>query len=762
LQISANYKFFICFIVFICCNLTSAFANPPDAGHGKAVTFADISFNNYFIDEKYRALNEACEGDDREYCFELLLNQREHEIDLKQKVRLTLIIALNYITDDQYALARPFLLEIEKDYSLLSDYISYYLGEIEFKQKRWTTALSYFQKVEESSRLFLQSRFRIAFCMARTKHSQAAAELETLLAQYPNHFRAMESRYELAELVKRTNPSKAKELYIEVMKARPKLGLGQLSENALAKLRLKRLTRQQMSRIIIEQAKSLNKRFQYKAAQQLLRKDILAYPNELEKSAIVGELYYYLGLTIFKRRQYSNAMIRLNRTMRSEADEHTKGLAYHLKMDAYLRKGDLESAKTVGHRFLANYPNHEKSCSVRYLLAKAYKESDQHNKAVQMYSEITQIHPQCKYATTALWYVGWLHYKDRHYEQAKLAFKTIATTEDSRFEKERAMYWMARIAHSQGFKKHAVDIYRLLVRSYPLSYYPNLAAQRLVELQVPLPPSYMSKQNLTGTPLTVDLDVDISKYQDHPNFIKGIEFLKLGQRSIAEREFNELRNKTEDSKKLNVILAYLYHLTNDIHKSIYLFRTKIHDFAKSYPGTTNRSAWLLAYPRPYKALTEYYCKEVGLDPLLLTAIMREESSFQADVKSYAHAMGLTQVIYSTGKYIARNLGHKNFKLDDLTDPNTSIQFGSFFLDELVGKYKGNHALAISAYNAGETAVNRWLRERKDSPMDEFIEDIPYSQTRRYTRRVLKSYGIYNYLYSDDKKGFDLWRVPKEK
>lgn len=726
------------------------------------VTFSDVSFNSYFIDEKYREMNEACDGDDQNYCLELMLKQKDHEIDLQQKIRLNLLIGLYHIKSDNYEDAKPYFLDIENSYPLLNDYIDYYLGEIEFKSNRWQTAIQYFRKIKESSRLWVQARFRLALSMAKTNHPQALAELETLLVQYPNHFRAMESRFELAELLKNSNPKRARELYLEVLKDRPKQGLGLLAESAIKNLKLKPLTRQQYSKIVIEEAKSLNRQFQYSTAQKILRADILAYPSELEKTAIVGELYYHLGRTMFKRRQYSASLIRFNRTIRSEASKHYKGLAHYMKMDAYLRKGDVESAQKIGNMFLTDFADHPKACNIRYMLARAYKESEQTENAVKMFSEITQLHPQCKYATSSLWYVGWLNYKNRQYEKAKIAFKTIATTEDSRFEKERALYWMAKIAHAQGFKKHSVDIYRLLVRSYPLSYYSSLAAQRLSELNVPLPVDYTNKQNLTGVPITVDLNVDISKYQDNTHFLKGIELLRLGKRSIAQREFNELSKKMSDDTNLDVILAYLYHLTDDIHRSIYLFRTRIDEFSEKYPGTDNRSGWLLAYPQPYKELVEYYCKQVGLDPLLLTAIMREESSFQEDVRSYAHAVGLTQIIYSTGKYIARRLGHPNFQLSHLTDPNISIQFGSFFLDELVDKFKGNKALAISSYNAGETAVNRWIRNHEGSPMDEFIEDIPYTQTRRYTRRVLKSYGIYRYLYTDDKKGFDLWRIPNEK
>ena len=723
-----------------------------------------IRFDSYFKLPVYEQMREVCQGENKEEldCLYLVDQTMLLVRDEEQRKRMALFAAIRAFEQGDYSRASAYLQTLKDRYSLMDDYIHFFLGESAYQLKDWREAEKNFEALEDSSRLKLQAQFRAAFCKTRLRSPQSLEALQKLLNEHPNHFRAMETRFEIAELLRKKDPQKARELYISVMQERPGAGLGKTAEERLAGLKLPPLSLERRTRIVFEQAETLNRQFEYRKAAVMLGNAFDPYPKTKLKSAIVGEIQYRLGRTQFKRRNYSKALTRFKKALATQADPEVKGLALHMTVDARLRRGDIDKSIKDSLRFLADYPSHEKACAVRYMLGKAYKESDKFEKAIEIYTDLTRAHPSCNYAPSALWYIGWMHYKMEHWETARQALTRIAISDTQRFEKERAMYWLARIADRTGLPRHAVDIYRLLIRRYPLSYYSNLATQRLQDLGTPLPPSYLEKESLRGLEVGTDLLLDISKYKNQPNFYKGLELVRLGLGTHAEREFRELRKQFQEDENLNVMLAYLYYLTGDYQRSIYLFRTKIKGFSKQYPGSDNRSGWMLAYPLHFWQTIEHLSRSVALDPLLQIALIREESSFQAEVKSYAHAVGLTQIIYSTGRHIARQLGFKGFSLESLTDPETSIRFGSFHLKELIDKFKGNHALAISSYNAGETAVRRWVRERDDQPMDEFIEDIPYSQPRRYTRRVLKSYGIYRHLYSPAGRGFNLWRYPKEK
>ena len=123
--------------------------------------------------------------------------------------------------------------------------------------------------------------------------------------------------------------------------------------------------------------------------------------------------------------------------------------------------------------------------------------------------------------------------------------------------------------------------------------------------------------------------------------------------------------------------------------------------------------------------------------------MREESAFSPKTESFANAIGLTQMLVKTAKRFSDGAPVTR---DVLLDPAKNVELGARFLGFLWKHFDGTAPLTISGYNAGEAAVDRWLAERGDLDMDEFMETIPYDETRNYTKRVLASYFAYSWLY----------------
>jgi len=142
-------------------------------------------------------------------------------------------------------------------------------------------------------------------------------------------------------------------------------------------------------------------------------------------------------------------------------------------------------------------------------------------------------------------------------------------------------------------------------------------------------------------------------------------------------------------------------------------------------------------------------EESGIDPALLWAVMREESGFNVKVESWANAIGLMQLIMPTAKSMGKRLDIKVNK-KALRTPETNIRLGAAYLAFLADKFDDHVALMIAGYNAGEGAVARWLDDNPDTELDEFVELIPYHQTRGYTKRVLATLATYKFLYEDDR------------
>ena len=151
--------------------------------------------------------------------------------------------------------------------------------------------------------------------------------------------------------------------------------------------------------------------------------------------------------------------------------------------------------------------------------------------------------------------------------------------------------------------------------------------------------------------------------------------------------------------------------------------------------------WELAYPQGLLPVIQTV-GERGLDPHLVAAIIREESTYNPAAVSPAGALGLMQVTLQTGERIAGRLGGEAFNRDRLFDPIYNIKLGSRYLGQLAEKFNRNPIYTIAAYNAGPDVVAKWAQQLGGGDPDEFIESIPYTETRLYVKRVLRSYREY--------------------
>ncbi|NEQ14116.1 MAG: lytic transglycosylase domain-containing protein, partial [Moorea sp. SIO3E2] len=139
-------------------------------------------------------------------------------------------------------------------------------------------------------------------------------------------------------------------------------------------------------------------------------------------------------------------------------------------------------------------------------------------------------------------------------------------------------------------------------------------------------------------------------------------------------------------------------------------------------------------------------KQRNINPLLVISLIRQESRFEANITSVAGAMGLMQMLPSTAAWVGKSINFNDYKLDN---PNDNIKLGTWFLAHSHRVYKDNSAFAIASYNAGQGNVGKWLKENEPIDLDEFVETIPFSETRNYVKQVLGNYWNYLRLYNPE-------------
>lgn len=159
-----------------------------------------------------------------------------------------------------------------------------------------------------------------------------------------------------------------------------------------------------------------------------------------------------------------------------------------------------------------------------------------------------------------------------------------------------------------------------------------------------------------------------------------------------------------------------------------------------------RPVWRLLYPLAYSQIVEEFGRQASIDKFFVLSIMRTESHYNPEAQSSVGAQGLMQIMPATAVRIARLLGDSTFNISDLKEPRVSIAYGAYYLQKLLRYYSGNYGLAAAAYNAGPMAVNTWVEACQGCDLSEFVESIPYRETRRYVKSTIKNLVTYRAIY----------------
>ena len=209
-----------------------------------------------------------------------------------------------------------------------------------------------------------------------------------------------------------------------------------------------------------------------------------------------------------------------------------------------------------------------------------------------------------------------------------------------------------------------------------------------------------------------------------------------------------------DSPAIQATISWVYRqqgLVTEGPDRFTLLRGSIATMRRAYPqfmaaGGEHLPREVLThiFPLSYWDLIEKHSAAHELDPYLVAALMAQESSFVADVKSSAGAVGLMQLMPATARQYARRL-KLTYSARLLTDPEANVRMGTAYLADKIREFGDLH-LALASYNAGEAAVRRWRAERPAVPQDEFIDDIPYAETQTYVKRILGTRDDYWRLY----------------
>jgi soluble lytic murein transglycosylase len=409
-------------------------------------------------------------------------------------------------------------------------------------------------------------------------------------------------------------------------------------------------------------------------------------------------------------------------------------------------------------------PRHSYADDARIRAAEIHTDAGELDRAAALLADLPDRHPGGDMMTEALWRLALSAIQRQRWDEAHRWLDENlrrVPREEIWYAEGRALYWKARVLVKQGEKKQALLYLQRAVREYPLSVYALLALERM-RVEFPSQRANLVRElhnQLVATP-SGGIQFGARPVYGTDEFRRAVELARLGLGSEARRELSRIGFNppaTRDAARASppvgdeqedvyLVTALLLDRGRSWSAAHAIPRYSLTGFRSGYPGGRQATLWRLAYPRAFPELVGPACKSNQVPEALQLAIMREESSFNPRVESIANALGLTQMLVKT----AARFSDRSVSRETLLDPARNVELGSRFLGFLLQRYNGAPPLAIASYNGGEGAVDRWLRERGDLELDEFLETIPYDETRNYTKRVLSSFLAYAWLY-DPKK-----------
>jgi soluble lytic murein transglycosylase len=367
-------------------------------------------------------------------------------------------------------------------------------------------------------------------------------------------------------------------------------------------------------------------------------------------------------------------------------------------------------------------------------LATHYIQSDEGEQADAVFRELYTKYPRGSHAERAAWRAGWWAFRHDRHQDATAFFEGAAATFPRSDYRPAYLYWSARSREHVADAQGASAVYRIVTTDYLNLYHGRLAYARL--------------QKLGAKPATITPDLAPPAAAAEPPTADLIRLLlALGLYEQARDELLFAQRTYGDTPLVSATLGWVHNKLGDLRLGIVQMKRAYPQYMSEEGPRLPTDVLKVIFPLDYWALIQKYAAAHNLDPYFMAALINQESAFDARIKSAAGAIGLMQVMPSTGRQYARKLGLKRYALVSLTRPETNIQIGMAYFADILRR-QGDATRALIGYNAGELRVIQWDADRPGLEPDEYIDDIPFPETQTYVKKILGTVEDYRRLYGE--------------
>ncbi len=346
------------------------------------------------------------------------------------------------------------------------------------------------------------------------------------------------------------------------------------------------------------------------------------------------------------------------------------------------------------------------------------------------------------------WRYAFSEYRLQHADAAELFQQLLKRFPDST-KTPSALYFLGRSAEKKLDNSAARAWYDEIVTLFPNSFYAVLAREKLNEPSLAgAGPALVTVAFLRSIPFAVH-DRTWNFVPTATTRLRNERARLLASAGLDDLAESELRYGAKSGGQPELAALALAELAEQRQApdvGIRYIKQLAPNYLRFQIEANTEKFWKLAFPMPYRNFLDQYSRERQLDPFLVAALIRQESEFDPKVISRAHAYGLTQILPSTGREISRKLSLRGFRADMLFTPGVNLNIGTYFLRTLLDRLQGNWEATLASYNAGPARVAKWLSWGEFAEPAEFIETIPFDETRDYVMGVLRNADLYRRLY----------------
>ncbi|HTY64646.1 MAG TPA: transglycosylase SLT domain-containing protein [Acidobacteriota bacterium] len=640
--------------------------------------------------------------------------------------------------------------EQEAKTTAVADYMLLYKAKARLMADRNQEALDGFRGLEKQfpESPLLQDAL-LGQCQALLKLQDAASAL-AVLANPKSRKNSDALYYQARAFELAGQKEKAVELYLQYYAAYPKAGFEALAQHSLLALSPSALKGKRSYAFRLQRAENLLRASDVRGAKQLLvaLAQVVAPDSKSsqKRDLLLAEAEYRLDRTTM-------ALSYLHKVTAADPAMHAKAL----RLEGYCyRKSDKEPLLIAQRdRALKLYPRSGETEELCYSVATYFDVNYEPEKARNAYQVLYERFPKGRYAERASWKLSLSLYFQKEYGEAASGFWSYLKAYPGTASSITAMYWMGRCYQALGGAENARYLFRRVQALANDSYFGMCARDAESSLNRS---GSMEKYSVAGIAFdqvmaTCDALRLSTPYLPEPGkaVFPAIERARLlWSAELPDMAVSELRWASQrfpqDEKPLSYLIAQIQASSDDYHHAIANLRGIVPDYVNMPVAALPDEIWQLLFPMHHLSVISNHAAKSELDPFLVMGLIRQESAFNENARSSADARGLMQILPATGLKLARQANIRPYNSKKLFHAETNIALGTLYLASLVRQY-GRVELALAAYNAGSTRVDRWLKEFGDVDMPEFIEKIPFSETRGYIRQVLSNKSLYTVLAS---------------